>query len=214
MAESLFFLRVNVMPGDLSCCDKQELFHSFTICKVPSSLKGLPLPSGRKDASSLVLVVTFGVQMGGPAGERTALPWGQTTPSPAVPEEEAGCAGLRWEAQGWLKASSMGWRCACPQRSSGQTHRLVSAMRTVTEFIWGHRGNACNLLHPREPLNIPELRGDWGKGSTPAPLQWHSRQGDREKFAFILSFPADWNFCCSKSVFVSVCSQIKSSFRV
>lgn len=140
---------------------------------------------------------------------------GQPFPGDKPPRAEL-CQRRRWGEKhrgGWRPAA---WAGAVPVlKEAVDRHTALSQpWGTVTEFIWGHRGNVCNLLHPREPLNIPELRGDWGKGSTPTPLQWHSRQGDREKFAFILSFPADWNFCCSKSGFVSVCSQIKSSFRV
>ena len=80
------------MPGGLSCCDGWELFHSFTVCEVLCSLKGLHLTAGRKDACSLVLVVTVGVQMGAPAGGRTGLPGDE--PNQAVSEEKAGCAGL------------------------------------------------------------------------------------------------------------------------
>lgn len=50
----------------------------------------------------------------------------------------------------------------------------------------------CNLLHPGKPLNIPELKEDWGKGSPPS-LQWQSRQGDRERFIFLL-------FCHSQKI--------------
>lgn len=136
MAESLFFLRVNVMPRDLSCCDGWELFHFI-------------LPSARYRAPWKGCTCQQGGKM--------PLPWswwwllgfrweaqqvgGQPSPGDkpprAVLEKEAGCAGWRWGVQGWLEASSMGWRCAGPRRSSGQTHRLASATR---EGDWLHLG--------------------------------------------------------------------------
>lgn len=46
------------------------------------------------------------------------------------------------------------------------TH-LPQPQEPEMDFIKGHRRNMDNLLHPRKPLNVPELGEDWGKVSPP-----------------------------------------------
>lgn len=71
---------------------------------------------------------------GSPGRWEDSPPWGKTHPSHAGGEGCVCRAGVRNAGggegkEGVLEASSMSGRCAGPQRSSGQTHSLASAMR-------------------------------------------------------------------------------------
>lgn len=50
-------------------------------------------------------------------------------PSVSYTEGEGWCVGLRWGARGGMETSSRSGRCARPQRGSGQTGSVASAVR-------------------------------------------------------------------------------------
>lgn len=169
------------MPGGSSCCDRWELSHPLPAGKVLCSLAGPHLTAGQRGARSLVLLVMVGVRRG-------ALRW-QDNPVWVILREKAGVWGWGGEhGEGWRPAAGAG-AVPVPRGAVGKRAALPQLWEKETDFFWG---NVYNVLHPRKLLNIPELGEYWEKDPLhPHPLQWHSRQGDRERFIFL-------SFCYSQ----------------
>lgn len=183
----------------LAVMDGSCSFPSFTTCEVVWSLKGLHL----RARMEWCLLPVPGGGCGG--SDRSRGRWENWN----IPSEQANPSHARaevWLCRAGVRSTGVAtgqWHQICgPQRSSGQNHSLASG---TVEQGWHYLGLCVEYIAYQEAA-----KHSWAErrlGERVIPCNGTVGKGKRRDFHYV-SFPAGWNFHCSKSDLFSVCSQM------